>query len=115
MGYRNTRAHDHHTSIAGAEAVREAAKTQRARLRQAFKEAGPVGYTDEEAASSAGLLDSCYWKRCGELRQDGTIMWTGFTRKGSAGVQRKVSAEVTPELANWLAALERNANAGSDV
>jgi len=114
MSYRNTRANDYSTSIAGAEAVTETAKTQRARLRRAFAEAGPSGLTDEEAAEAAGLLDSCYWKRCGELRQDGAIMWTGFTRKGRAGVARKVSAVPSPELRAWLDTLERMAS-GSDV
>lgn len=48
-------------------------------------------YTDERAAEAAGLLRSCYWKRCGELREDGLIVDTGRTETGDAGVARIVS------------------------
>lgn len=89
-----TRANDHGTSVAAASAVEPTTRTCRSMLRRAFIDAGKAGLTDEEAARRAGLLHTCYWKRCGELRADAVIAWTGFERKGAAGVNRKVSAIV---------------------
>lgn len=62
------------SSIVGAERVSYRAGTQKARLVKAYQEAYPNGLTDDEAAVAAGLpLTTCYWKRCGELREDGVI------------------------------------------
>lgn len=86
-----TRRDDHATSIAGAASVAYRAGTQKAALLAAYQAAGAAGLTDEEAAEAAGIsLRSCYWKRCGELRQDGVIAPTGQTRSGDAGVDRIV-------------------------
>lgn len=89
--YRRTRTGDHSTSIEGAEAVAGRAPTQRLRLLVEFDNAGIGGLTDEEAATQAGLLASCHWKRAGELRADGLIELTGGTRVGAAGVSRNIS------------------------
>jgi hypothetical protein len=86
-----TRRRDHATSRAGADSVAYRAGSQKARLLAEYRGAGPEGLSDEEAAKAAGLLASCYWKRCGELRADGMIVATGETRTGAAGVSRIVS------------------------
>ena len=88
---------DWQTSKDGAEDIAYRAGTQKYKLLLAFKE-NPSGLTDEEAARWAGLpLTSCYWKRCGELREDGLIAPLQHpvtkeivTRTGQAGVQRIV-------------------------
>jgi hypothetical protein len=86
------RRNDYATSVVGAEAVAYRAGSQKARLLAAYRRAGGAGLSDDEAAIAAGLpLTSCYWKRCGELRQDGKILDTGQTRIGFAGVPRIVS------------------------
>jgi hypothetical protein len=62
------------TSIIGAERVAYRAGSQKEKQLNAYQEAYPAGLTDDEAAVAAGLpLTSCYWKRCGELREDGAI------------------------------------------
>jgi hypothetical protein len=87
-----TRRDDYATSKAGARSVSFRAGTQKARLLAAFADAGPVGLSDDEAAQRAGLAPTtCYWKRCGELREVGLIRFTGEERPGSAGVDRMVS------------------------
>jgi len=85
------RANEHETSRAGARAVTKTAPNLRVALLREFIAAGPNGLTDEEAAERAGVLDTCYWKRCNELRQDVWIMPTSRTRKGRKGVKRTVS------------------------
>jgi hypothetical protein len=83
------RKNDRDTSIEGAESVAYRAGSQKARLLEVYVTAYPKALTDEEAAQLAGLpMTSCYWKRCGELRQDGKITELSVTRKGSAGVER---------------------------
>jgi hypothetical protein len=54
--------------------------------------------TDEEAGKMAGLYEvhSCYWKRCGELRQLGLIEDTGTVRKSSCGCDVIVSRITKP-------------------
>ena len=65
---------DWSTSIIGAERVAYRSGSQKEKLLSAYKAAYPSGLTDDEAAVAAGLpLTSCYWKRCGELREDGAI------------------------------------------
>lgn len=93
------RVNDWATSIEGAKSVAYRAGSQKDSLLKAFQTAYPAGLTDEEAAVAAGMaLTSCYWKRCGELRQDGFISGlmssngTVSTRLGSSGVHRIVSA-----------------------
>lgn len=92
-----TRTGDHTTSAAGARAVAVRAGTQAHRLLVAYEIHSYIGLTDEEAAGRAELLGSCYWKRCGELREDGlieTVPSPGhdgvYTRLGSAGTARIV-------------------------
>lgn len=80
---KRTRATDPATSAAGARDVAFRAGSQKAKLLRAFAEGE---YTDEQAATKAGLsLRSCFWKRCGELRDAGLIEFTGQVRQGSAG------------------------------
>lgn len=77
------------------------APTQQFRLLRQFRRAGDVGLTDEEAAEQAGLLRSCYWKRCTDLRQRGFIAFTDARRMGSMGTPRKVSV-ITPSGLDFL-------------
>lgn len=78
------RANDYKTSKQAAADVSFRAGTQKAKLLLAFVSATPL--TDEQAAIEAGLsLRSCFWKRCGELRELGLIEFTGDTVVGSAG------------------------------
>lgn len=79
---------DYATSIQGAQDVAYRAGSQKAKLTEVYRSVWPKSLTDEEAAEMAGLSDTCYWKRCGELREDGVIVDTGATREGSAGVRR---------------------------
>ena len=88
-----TRTNDYATSIAGASSVRMRAGSQKAKLLAAFVSGD---HTDEQAAVVAGLsVRSCFWKRCGELRDLELIAFTGEQRTGSAGVPCGVSA-MTP-------------------
>lgn len=70
--------------------------SQKYQLLRQFRRAGDVGLTDEQAAENAALTRACYWKRCGELRKDGLIAFTGDKRVGGAFVPRAVSI-ITPE------------------
>lgn len=89
--YRNGRHRnpDWTTSVKGAASVAYRAGSQKALLLQAYKDAYPHGLTDDEACVAAGLpLTSCYWKRCGELRDDQAIV-VGFARPSRhSGEQR---------------------------
>ncbi len=87
----NHRVNDHDTSVAGAHDVATRSPNQKVQLLRQFRRAGDLGLTDEEAADQAGLLRSCYWKRCGELRRLELIAYTETKRKGTAGLGRKVS------------------------
>lgn len=63
------------------------------RLLDAYAQAFDIGLTDEQAAAVAGLKDTCYWKRCGELRKAGLIAPTGDKRRNpESGVKRIVCA-----------------------
>lgn len=67
-------------------------ESQKAALLEHYLAAGPAGLTDDEAGIAAGLMESCYWRRCTDLRQDGSIAFNGETRIGpSAGARRNVS------------------------
>lgn len=70
------------TSHDGARSVTVRAGSQKARLLAQYAAAGYHGLTDDEAAIDAYLTHSCYWKRCGELREDGLIASAGFSRRG---------------------------------
>jgi hypothetical protein len=100
------RADDHSTSVAGAVDVSKRAPKQQIRLLHSFYLAGFVGLTDEQAARMADLEESCYWKRCGELRADRLIEFTGETRKGRAGVERNISRITIPGRV-WIDALRQ--------
>ena len=66
---------DWSTSIIGAERIAYRSGSQKDKLLAAYRNAHPNGLTDDEAAAAAGLpMTSCYWKRCGELREDGAIV-----------------------------------------
>jgi len=101
------RRNDRDGSVRGAGSVAYRASSQKYRLLVAFHMAGEHGLTDDEAALMVALDRSCFWKRCGELRQDGMIVDTGTTRTGPLfGEQRMVStvtalgaATVFPEVA----------------
>lgn len=85
-----SRKDDHSTSTEGARDVGYRSGSQKAKLLGAYATASR-GCTDEDAAVAAGLTNTCYWKRCGELRRDGVIeQIPGETRPGSAGVSRMV-------------------------
>jgi hypothetical protein len=79
------------TSREGHRKARKSAPTVRDRLLAAFIVAGSNGLTDEEAAEAAGVLDTCYWKRANELRENLDIRPTERTRVGRKGVKRTVS------------------------
>jgi hypothetical protein len=89
--HHNTRNDDYATSVEGAADVAKRSPNQRTRLLSAFFYADEKGLTDEEAAQACGLLASCYWKRCGELRADNFIAFTGETRVGQSGISRNIS------------------------
>ena len=89
--YRNGRHRnpDWVTSVKGAESVAYRAGSQKALLLQAYKDAHPMGLTDDEACVAAGLpLTSCYWKRAGELRQDDAIVVGSVRASQHSGEQR---------------------------
>ena len=54
------------------------------------------GYTDEEAASVAGLSHIGFWKRCSDLRNLGFIIPNGLERRVSSGLMAQV-CEITLE------------------
>lgn len=93
-----TRRDDWVTSIAGAESVAYRAGSQKARLLAAYEEYYPMPLTDDEAARHAGLpITSCYWKRCGELRQDGAIVVVTTAKSDVSGEQR-IACTYNPEM-----------------
>lgn len=108
----NVRPTDPETSHEAARDNGESHWTDRHRLLIAWAYAGPEGLTDEEAAEKAGLMDHCWWKRAGELRQPrrtrrrgedvsefellaggplAEFSPDGRKRKGRSGSNRKVS------------------------
>lgn len=90
---------DWSTSIAGAKSVAYRAGSQKAMLLAAYQNAYPNGLTDDEAAVAAGLpLTSCYWKRCGELRNDGKIS-VGTARVSRVGGEHRIECMYNPEEA----------------
>jgi len=69
------------TSVIGAERVAYRSGSQKDKLLKAYKDVYPGGLTDDEAAAAAGLpMTTCYWKRCGELRDAG-LLTVGQPRK----------------------------------
>lgn len=85
---------DWETSVEGARNVALREGTQKRLLLEVYAHGATL--TDEEAAERAELLHTCYWKRCGELRELGYIEHNGTTRMGGAGVHRIV-CQITPE------------------
>lgn len=98
---------DHPTSVAGAVAVKERAPSQKIQLLRAYDYAGERGFTDEQAAYYAGLLKSCYWRRCTDLRSLGYIEQPEGSpvRKGTSGVSR-IICTITTEGVAYLASLK---------
>lgn len=82
---------DHDSSIDGARMAGNTSKNFRDQLLLEFSYVPETGWTDYEAGRAAGLLDTCYWKRVGELRLLGFVEFTGERRKAPSGVARKVS------------------------
>lgn len=84
------------TSAQAARDVMGRAKGQRWKLLREYRATthdgtfDDGGMTDEEVADRVNLQASCYWKRCGELRDLGLIVDTGRTRPGAAGSARIV-------------------------
>jgi hypothetical protein len=87
---------DYDSSKEGAKAVKRWAAGHKNRLLIQF-DVNPDGLNDEEAAEKAGLLDACYWKRCGELRKLGFIEYPEDEpmRKGRKRISRMIST-ITP-------------------
>jgi hypothetical protein len=81
------------TSHAAAESMVTPARTQREALLAAYA-ANPLGLTDEEACTIAGIPGG--WKRCSELRKLGRIIATPYTRLGSSGRHGIVCAIPAP-------------------
>lgn len=73
------------------------ANSQKARLLACFAEAGSQGMTDDEAAIAADLVRSCFWKRCGELRQDGMVADCGRLRPGPLFGEMRMVSVITAE------------------
>lgn len=97
--YRNGRHRtpDWTTSVAGAKSVAYRAGSQKALLLAAYKNAYPGGLTDDEACIAAGLpLTSCYWKRCGELREDSAIV-IGPARKSRSSGEIRIECTYNTE------------------
>lgn len=89
------------TSVESDVAMASSAPNLRLQLLEMYVKAGNDGLTDDEAARDAGLLDTCYWKRCNELRQQGLIVNTGRKRLGLAGRKRIVCAPVAT-ASDWI-------------
>jgi hypothetical protein len=85
---------DYDTSHEGAQKASESKENIQRKLLAGFYGAGEKGFTDEECAEATELTDTCFWKRCGELRAKGYIEFTGEKRKGRKGVNCKVSRYV---------------------
>lgn len=97
--YRNGRHRtpDWTTSVAGARSVAYRAGSQKAKLLDAYKAAYPGGLTDDEACIAAGLpLTSCYWKRCGELREDGMVI-SGYARPSRHSGEERIECTYNTE------------------
>lgn len=90
---------DPHTSHLAARRAAYRAGSQKALLLAAYHRLPDA--TDEEAAKEAGVsLRSSFWKRCGEMREDGLIAFVTvhgqpLTRVGDLGAERMVS-RITP-------------------
>ena len=89
------------TSVEADSHMTPSAPTLRAKLLEMYVKAGNDGLTDDEAARDAGVLDTCYWKRCHELRQQGLIVNTGRKRIGLSGRKRIVCAPVAT-AGDWI-------------
>lgn len=83
------------TSHDGARSVTVRAGSHKARLLTRYFYAGETGLTDDDAAVRSGLERSCFWKRCGELREDGLIIDTGRTRPGPLHGEARMVCVIT--------------------
>ena len=105
-----TRAGDHSSSRKGAASVRMRAGSQKALLLLAHLRRYPGSLSDVDAAVNAGLYhdrQTCWWKRCGELREAGLIEFTGEeVKSATTGETVKTSrlTEAGRALAEKLAA-----------
>lgn len=100
-----TRRADTPTSKAAADGVTERegdslqvnAGTHRHRLLEVYSAGFPLGFTDHEAATRAGLdrPGVCWWKRCSELRQGGWIADTSTSRPDPTSGAQQMVCEVT--------------------
>lgn len=87
-----TRRDDYASSKDGAAAVAGSASTHlRLLLLAECGQAAEQGHTDYSAGTAAGLLDSCYWRRMTDLRQEGLIAHDGRRRPGKTNVRVQVS------------------------
>lgn len=84
------------TSVAGAASVAYRAGSQKALLLAAYKDAYPKALTDDEAAEACGLSRTCYWKRCGELRQDRAIV-VAQTRQSTVNGEQRIACAYNTE------------------
>jgi hypothetical protein len=94
------RAWDWETSRAADRMIASKRPTMVLKMLRAYEH---VDRTDVEAAEMMGLLDTCYWKRAGELRYLHFIEPTGETREGTHGV-RRIVCRITDEGRRVLAA-----------
>lgn len=88
---------DPETSHEAAESIKESAVSQRTKILGEYAKAGADGLTDEEAGIASGYIlirNSCYWKRCSELRDSamGYTEWTETWRVASSGRRQRVHA-----------------------
>lgn len=84
------------TSKDGWEQVQVRAGSQRARLLRAYADAGDGGLTNHEAGVAADLLNSCYWKRCSELKEAGYIASNEKERVNPATGSKQSVCVLTP-------------------
>jgi len=88
------RSTDPATSHKAARSARVRAGSQCARLLAAYADAGDYGLTNDEAGVITGLAarpGCCYWKRCGELKDDFRYTRaTDETRTSRAGESQRV-------------------------
>lgn len=92
------RADDPPCSKLGALKVFGRTGNQRAKLFEAFVRADPLPLTDYDAAWLADMLrgTTCYWKRCGELRERGVLRFNGRSQLTDGSDVPRGLSEVTP-------------------
>jgi hypothetical protein len=73
------------TQVIVAAAALPKTGTQRAKVLEAIRQAGPAGKTDQEIATLLGLAENSVWPRRLELADDGLIVDSGDRRGTSTG------------------------------